>query len=94
MINTVKTRVIEIINSLRARIDRHENYIACFETPAGQKVLEDLSKNCNLCGTTFVAGDPHSSAFKEGQRSVVVYICKQIGKDTTELIKQIEEQSS
>lgn len=49
-------------------------YRAVFETDDGKLVLADLEKRFHLSATTFERGDPHYSAFLEGQRSVVLTI--------------------
>lgn len=49
------------------------DYLAAFGTPAGRKVLAHLRQ---LFGErlSYVAGDPHATAFREGQRSVILHI--------------------
>ena len=49
-------------------------YRAVFDTDDGKLVLADLRKRFHLSATTFERGDPHYSAFLEGQRSVVLTI--------------------
>lgn len=49
-------------------------YRAVFSTDDGKIVLADLQKRFHLSATTFERGDPHFSAFLEGQRSVVLTI--------------------
>lgn len=49
-------------------------YRAVFSTDDGEIVLADLQKRFHLSATTFERGDPHFSAFLEGQRSVVLTI--------------------
>lgn len=49
-------------------------YRQVFNTPEGTVVLHDLKKRFHLSVTTFERGDPHYSAFLEGQRSVVLMI--------------------
>ena len=39
-------------------------------------MLEDLERRFHLSASTFERGDPHFSAFLEGQRSVVLTIKK------------------
>ena len=45
-----------------------------FSSPDGQKVLRMLMAENSFCNTTFEAGDPYTSAFYEGKRSVVASI--------------------
>lgn len=49
-------------------------YRAVFQTDDGKLVLADLEKRFHLSASTFERGDPHYSAFLEGQRSVVLTI--------------------
>ena len=81
----------DIVDNLKARINRHENYVATFQTAAGQEVLRDMCKSFHVLGPTFVAGDPNLTAFREGQRHVVLSILRYVNRDTTAIIKQVEE---
>ena len=49
-------------------------YRQVFKTIEGQQVLEDLQRRYHVNATTFERGDPHYSAFLEGQRDVVLTI--------------------
>ncbi len=51
-------------------------YRLVFNTDEGKVVLEDLERRFHLAASTFERGDPHFSAFLEGQRSVVLTIKK------------------
>jgi len=50
------------------------NYRRTFESDDGKVVLEDLKKRCSFYQTTHQPGDPHESAFLEGQRYAVLSI--------------------
>ena len=50
------------------------DYKQTFKSESGEKVLEDLKKRCSFETTSFVQGDSHDSAFREGQRAVVLFI--------------------
>ena len=43
--------------------------------------MDDLRARFHMSTPTFVAGDPHESAFLEGQRSVVLTIERMINPD-------------
>lgn len=61
------------------RIERAiQSYKDAFVTPAGQRVLEDLSKFCHVNDTTHVIGDPYGSAQLEGRRQVYLRITQYI----------------
>jgi len=51
-------------------------YRQVFKTIEGQQVLKDLQRRYHLNATTFERGDPHYSAFLEGQRDVVLTIMR------------------
>ncbi len=51
-------------------------YRQVFNSAEGLVVLDDLKKRFNLNATTFERGDPHYSAYLEGQRSVVLSIMR------------------
>lgn len=48
------------------------NYRQCFTSPAGEKVLEDL--DVSYGNRTSFSSDPYATAYKEGQRSVLLRI--------------------
>tara|TARA_E500000081_G_scaffold773_1_gene864 strand:+ start:1210 stop:1431 length:222 start_codon:yes stop_codon:yes gene_type:complete len=51
-------------------------YRQVFNSAEGLVVLDDLKKRFNINGSTFERGDPHYSAYLEGQRSVVLSIMR------------------
>lgn len=51
------------------------NYVATFESSAGREVFRDLVQHY-LYRTSHVPGDPYTTAYQEGQRSVVLAIRK------------------
>ena len=56
-------------------------YRRVFNTDDGQKVLADLKKRSSFEATTFVSGDPHTSAFNEGQRAAVLLIVRMLSEE-------------
>jgi hypothetical protein len=48
-------------------------YRQIFTGDDGKVVLEDLAKRFNIHSTSF-SKDPHETAFREGQRDVVLFI--------------------
>lgn len=52
-----------------------------FGTPEGIRVLLNLSKKCREHTATYVDGNPHATAYKEGMRSVIIYIREWLSKD-------------
>jgi hypothetical protein len=82
---------IDKLTGLKERIDLHETYVAVFSSPEGQRVLRHILKVGNATNSTFVQGDPHGTSFREGQRHLALSIAKMVYRDTTELIKQVEQ---
>lgn len=53
------------------------------EGPAAARIWEDLARLCHVGVTTHVPGDPHASAFREGQRSVFLYMAGMVAMPLT-----------
>lgn len=52
-----------------------------FDTDSGKRFLEVLSGMCNECKPTYVDGNPNGSAYKEGQRSIMLGIRNMLSAD-------------
>jgi len=61
------------------------NYRRTFNTEDGKVVLEDLKKRCSFYQTTHQPGDPHESAFLEGQRYAVLMILNLMNETKQEM---------
>lgn len=66
-------------------------YISLFKSDDGQTVLRDLVKSSGFMSTTFVAGDPYESAFREGQRALVSRIIRTANVDYGTLTAMMEQ---
>lgn len=49
-------------------------YRNVFNTPEGKIVFHDLMRRTHMVRSTFVSGDTHAAAFKEGERNVGMQI--------------------
>lgn len=49
-------------------------FLGLFQKPDGKEVLKKLSKMCNENEPTYVDQNPNGSAYKEGQRSIILGI--------------------
>tara|TARA_R110000796_G_scaffold246597_1_gene371456 strand:- start:672 stop:887 length:216 start_codon:yes stop_codon:yes gene_type:complete len=49
-------------------------YLRTFGTEDGETVLKDLEARCGYNSVSHVASDPYETAFREGQRSVILAI--------------------
>lgn len=71
--------------------DLKKTYRQLFNTDEGKIVLRDLKLRNHALTTTFVAGDPHDTSFREGQRSVVLTIMRMMEEKTAEEMQQLKE---
>lgn len=56
-------------------------------------VLADLALYCNVAATSFVAGDPHQTAFNEGRRDAFNHIAEMLGLVPDDFPKLVQEQT-
>jgi hypothetical protein len=56
-------------------------YRRTFNTEDGAVVLKDLKARFSFESSTFVPGDPHQSAFREGQRDAVLLIVRMLSEE-------------
>jgi len=56
-------------------------YRRTFNNEDGETVLSDLKTRFAFEQTTFVQGDPHQTAFNEGQRSAILLIARMLAED-------------
>lgn len=68
------------------------NFKQAFSTDAGKRTLRILQSKFWFLMPTFAPGDPVTTAFREGQRSVVLAIMETLGQDLTQIEEQIEQQ--
>ncbi len=54
-------------------------YRELLATPEGQLVLRDLAAYCRVGASSFIAGDPHQTAFNEGARDVFLHVAEMAG---------------
>jgi len=78
--------IIEWAKSLNKVVQTRAAYQALFglgATPSAELVLDHLCKIGNIASTTFPADkpDPHTLAFEEGKRFIVLTILKNSGRD-------------
>lgn len=66
-------------------------YRRVFVGESGRVVLDDLSALAGEGLTSFVAGDPHQTSFKEGQRQVLLHIRAMLGLKAGDVLANQEE---
>lgn len=65
------------------------DFLNAFASESGKRVLKRLSKLCKENEPTYVDGNTHGSAYKEGQRSVILHIRKMLAKNPHEEKQEI-----
>lgn len=68
-------------------------YAALLATPEGKLMLRDLAAYCRVGASSFVAGDPHQTAFNEGTRDVFLHVAEMAGvrpEDFTSLLAETD----
>ena len=58
---------------------------------ASQVVMRHLMRTCGVTRSCFVAGDPTETAYKNGQRDVVLSIMRYVSANDDDLKKLIEQ---
>lgn len=81
----------DIRDKIADKIHLHASYVRTFETPDGQRVLRHLMRKGFILESTFVAGDPQQTVLNEGSRRMVLSIISFLGRDHSELVKQLEQ---
>jgi hypothetical protein len=56
-------------------------------------VLDDLARYCRAGATSFVAGDPHQTAFNEGARDAFLHVVEMIGLKPSDLPLDLPERA-
>jgi len=54
---------------------------------AARLILADLARYCRAGQSSFVAGDPHQTAFNEGARDAYLHVAEMIGMEAGELVE-------
>ncbi len=67
------------------------SYGAVFNSDQGQKVLEDLE--LSFGGSCYTKGDSHDTAFREGQREVLIRIRQMISLSGCEVEEEEDAQN-
>jgi len=76
---------------LKRRASLIRAYRTTFTSRSGKIVLRDLMQVHYMLNSSFTPGDPHETAFKEGERNVVVRILQQMNINPNDLLKEIDD---
>lgn len=66
-------------------------YRTVFDSEAGKRVLYDLAKVCHMLTPVHFPGDPYETAYRDGERSVILRIMRQLAMDPDHLLELIKQ---
>lgn len=69
------------LDAAREERDRLVDYRRTFSSDYGQRVLADMLRRGGVMQSSFVAGDPQMTAFREGRRRVALEIIETINRN-------------
>lgn len=61
------------------------------ESGQGRIILADLAHYCRVGQSSFIAGDPHQTAFNEGARDVFLHVAEMCGLSPADFTMLIDE---
>lgn len=67
------------------------DYRKVFQTPEGERVFRDLMKQFHGMAVTYFRGDTHETAFREGQRNVLLHIANELNYDYEALEQRLQQ---
>lgn len=70
------------------------DYKTTFGTENGKRVLFDLMGACHMTSTSHVAGNPTETAYREGERNIMLRILSILERDVSKLREMITEREN
>ena len=67
------------------------DYRVTFGSEHGRRVLSDLVRECHALEPSHVRGEPHETAFREGERNVLLKIITALSYKPEDFINQAKE---
>lgn len=88
--------LLRLHGAKRARVvaDAYRQQLGA-ESQSGRAILADLAHYCRIGQSSFIAGDPHQTAFNEGARDVFLHVAEMCGlkpMDFTALIDEVSDE--
>lgn len=68
--------------------------VGLLSTSAGRSWVYSILESCQMFGTTFVRGEPDSSAYNEGRRSVAIQIWASLEAVSPEMLATMRREAS
>lgn len=80
-----------MVKRLYAPSQRRRDYEQIFESEAGKRILADMVRYAHILHPTYVKGDSHQTAFREGERNMVLRILSIIGQKPEQFIENVND---
>lgn len=87
----IMDNVKRALDKLHQRLRIKQAYDNVFSTSEGQVVLHHILKEGFVVDSTFVAGDPHTTALNEGSRRLALSILRFAYKSDDRIIEEIKK---
>lgn len=78
----------------KSQIQSILDYKATFGTEQGKRVLDDLMGFCHMLHTSYIPERPIETAYREGERNVLLRILSMMETDMERLKQMIKERES
>src|SRR5574337_1123838 len=85
--------LVEEVRDLKRKLKLYQNYMAVFESEAGQLVLHDLLTASGMFQPS-QRENPHQTAYYEGRRSIGLHLLSRLRKDNVPAILQLLEEKA
>lgn len=83
-----------LLTALRRRSALSGAYAEIYRTPEGKTVIDDLLRKSGLLETSHVMGDAHTTAFRDGRRSMGLEILEAMRWTEGEMVRLAQEQTA
>lgn len=80
-------RAKAVLTMAKRRMAIVGDYHAVYNSPEGERVIQDILRESGLLSVGHVAGDPGSSSFNDGKRAVGLAIIQRLRWSEGELVK-------
>jgi len=67
-------------NDGQGQVRKRGDYVSVFSSDVGNRVIADLMTTFHWGRSSHSPGDPYETAFREGERHVILHILNSIGK--------------
>jgi hypothetical protein len=83
-----------MIERLQHRLRRRRAFLAVFESTDGEIALRHLGRYCRAQSSTFVQGEPDTTAYLQGRRDVFLEIMAQLHMSEGQLRRMMEREET